>query len=282
MRAAGIATADGEAGLIVAEVLGTTPAALPMAPDATTDQVVRCADIAARRAQREPLQHLLGWAGFRRLTLAVGPGVFVPRPETEVLVDAGLAALHRSADRPVAVDLCAGSGAVALALADEHPGLTVYAVERERAAMQWLTRNVAALTPRLAAVGSTVVPVAADATDDPLPDLHGQVSLVVSNPPYIPDDCVPRDPEVALHDPFAALYGGPDGLDVVRGICQTAAILLLPGGVVAMEHGELQGSLDQDDATGVPAVLRGSGAFADIRVLADLTGRPRVTVARRR
>lgn len=286
--AAGIASADAEAGVIVADVLGVTPAVLPLVDEATAEQVARCEAVASRRAGREPLQHLLGWAGFRRLTLEVGPGVFVPRPETEVLVDVALAALDEVRDSPIsgasppiAVDLCAGSGAIALALADESPGTRAYAVERERAAFGWLERNVAALTGRLAEVDSMVVTVHADATADPLPQLAGQVHLVVSNPPYIPHGCVPRDPEVARFDPAAALYGGSDGLDVVRGICATAARLLHPGGVLAIEHGELQGSLAEGDP-GVPAVLRESGDFEALRVVDDLTGRPRVTVARRR
>lgn len=292
MAAAGIESADAESARIVADVLGVEPARLPLAPDPTDDQLDRIEQFAARRVAREPLQHILGWVGFRHLTLEVGPGVFVPRPESEVLVDAALAALaddelagmpaELRVPRAIVVDLCAGSGAIGLAIADECAGVQVFAVEREPDAFLWLERNVQAQHERLAARRSEVLPVQADATDNPVPDLTGRARLVTCNPPYIPDDCVPRDPEVALHDPAAALYGGTDGLDVVRGVCRTAAVLLRPGGVLAMEHGDVQGGGPTAADPGVPGVLRDSGWYGDIRDLPDLTGRPRVTVARRR
>lgn len=291
LAAAGIVSAEAEASRIVAEVCEVEPARLPLAPELTDEQIARIAQITARRVAHEPLQYILGWVGFRRLTLDVGPGVFVPRPETEVLVSTALAALaddelawmpaELRQPRAIAVDLCAGSGAIALALGDECAGLLVYAVEREPAAFPWLKRNLDKHRDQLAARGSQVIPVLADATADPLPGLQGKVRLVACNPPYIPADCVPRDRSVAEYDPASALYGGTDGLDVVRGVCRTAAALLRPGGVLAMEHGDLQGGGAGANDPGVPGVLRGSGWYGDIRDLPDLAGRPRVTVARR-
>jgi release factor glutamine methyltransferase len=290
LAAAGITSADAEATLIVADALGVEPSRLVLAPDPDGAQVERIERCTARRVEREPLQHILGWAGFRRLTLDVGPGVFVPRPETEVLAEVCLAALregdiagdlpaelHRP--RATAVDLCAGSGAVALALADEFPGLLVYAVEREEAAFEWLTRNIEKHHTWLRGRGAEVIGVNADVRHAPLDSLHGHVDVVASNPPYIPDDCVPRDPEVAQHDPPAALFGGPDGLDTVRDLIVTAARLLRPGGVLAIEHGDEQGVDHQHG--GVPGLLRATGWFDNIHDVPDLTGRPRVAVGRR-
>lgn len=290
LAAAGIESADAEATLIVAEVLEVQPARLVMSADANPAQVARVEALTARRVRREPLQHVLGWAGFRRLTVDVGPGVFVPRPETEILVDECLAALganepeaHVAAElnhpRAIAVDLCSGSGAIALALADEFPGLRAYAVEAATPALPWLQRNISKWSERLAKRGAEVIAVHADACSNPLAELAGTVDLVASNPPYIPADCVPRDPEVANFDPPTALYGGSDGLEVVRCLTVTAARLLRAGGTLAVEHGDEQG--EDHRTAGVPGVLRASGWFVDVHDVADLNGRPRVTVARR-
>ena len=220
----------------------------------------RYEELIAQRASRVPLQHLTGVAGFRRLTLAVGPGVFVPRPETEVLVEWALARLRPGA---LVVDLCAGSGAVALAVADEAPGVTVHAVEREPFALAWAARNVAA-------TGLAVTLHEGDVADPAvLADLAGTVDLVTANPPYIPVGAgVER--EVAEHDPPAALWGGADGLDVVRAVERAAARLLRPGGLVAVEHADAQGA-------SVPAVFARWDQVADHP---DLVGRPRFTTAR--
>ncbi len=217
-----------------------------------------------------PLQHLTGRAPFRHLELAVGPGVFVPRPETEQLVEWALAQLA-GADEPVVVDLGAGSGAIALSLAHEHPGARVTAVERDPQAAEW-TRHNADL--RAAAGDRPVTVLSGDMTDPALlRDLDGAVDLVVSNPPYVPDGArVPR--EVADHDPPLALWGGPDGLDVVRGLLRTAARLLRPGGALGIEHADQQGSA-------LPALVRGTGEFTDVADHPDLAGRPRFTTARR-
>ena len=222
------------------------------------------------RAGRVPLQHLTGRAPFRHLELAVGPGVFVPRPETEQLAGWALDRLAGIGE-PVVVDLGSGSGALALALAQEHPGARVTAVERDPGALEWTRHNAAA---RRAAGDTPVTVVHGDMTDPGLlADLDGVVDLVVSNPPYVPDGArVPR--EVADHDPPLALWGGPDGLDVVRGLLGTAARLLRPGGALGIEHADQQG-------TALPAVVRAHGRWSDVEDHVDLAGRPRYTTALR-
>lgn len=275
---AGVPSADVDAGWLVAEVLGVTPTQLALGAELNPDQAQRLAEWVARRSDREPLQHILGTAAFRHLEVAVGPGVFVPRPETEVLVDLALGALAAGVGVDVsarAVDLCSGSGVIALALAMERPGTAVWAVELEAAARAWLQRNVAAQQQLLAQRGSAVTVVAGDATSPPAEVPRG-VDVVTCNPPYIPDAAVPRDLEVARYDPAAALYGGPDGLDVVRGVVVAAAELLRPGGGLLIEHGDEQGADD-----GVPGVVAAHGGFVDVVDHRDHAGRPRVTVARR-
>jgi release factor glutamine methyltransferase len=238
--------------------------------DVPGDAAARFATLLDQRADRVPLQHLTGRAPFRFLELAVGPGVFVPRPETEQL--AGWAVGHIAPlAEPVVVDLGAGSGAIALSLAHEHPGTRVTAVERDPGAIEWTRHNAAAR----AALGDTPVEVVSGDMTDPglLRELDGSVDLVVSNPPYVPDGArVPR--EVADHDPPLALWGGPDGLDVVRGLLVTAARLLRPGGWLGIEHADAQGSA-------LPALVRAHGAFREVTDHPDLAGRPRFTTARR-
>ncbi|HEX5331616.1 MAG TPA: peptide chain release factor N(5)-glutamine methyltransferase [Cellulomonas sp.] len=228
------------------------------------------AELVARRAAREPLQHLTGLAPFRGLELAVGPGVFVPRPETEQVAEVAIAEAHAVAARAGSVlvaDLCTGSGAIALALAHEVPGAVVHAVELDRVAHDWAARNVAAS-------GLDVRLVRGDARTA-LGELDGTLDVVVSNPPYVPPGAVPVDPEVAQHDPAVALYGlGRDGLEVPRGIAAAAARLLRPGGLFVMEHAEVQAAAALD-------LVRSTGGFDDVRTCADLTGRPRMVVARR-
>ena len=236
------------------------------------DVATRLEALVAERADRVPLQHLTGRAPFRRLELHVGPGVFVPRPETEQAVDHVLAALD-GVDAPVVVDLCTGSGALALAVADEAPRAEVVAVELSDLALAWAGRNVEA-------TGLPVRLVAADATADPatvpdLADLVGRVDVVVSNPPYVPTGMVPVEPEVADHDPEIALYGGSeDGLVIPLAVAASAARLLRPGGLLVMEHAEGQGE-------SLPRALAATGAWTEVADHEDLTGRPRTTTARR-
>lgn len=224
--------------------------------------------LVARRGDREPLQHLTGAAHFRHVTLAVGPGVFTPRPETEMLVEHALTLVDAAGPAPVVVDACAGSGAVAIAIATERPAAHVHAVELSDEALAWTRRNVAALSSDIHLVQGDVAEL-----DLLLPELVGAVDVLVSNPPYVPVDAVPRDAEVRLHDPALALYSGDDGLDVVRALALVGMRMVREGGGIALEHGEEQGH-------GVRAVLDAAG-WGDATTHPDLTGRDRITTARR-
>jgi release factor glutamine methyltransferase len=221
-------------------------------------------DLVAERARRVPLQHLTGKAGFRRLELSVGPGVFVPRPETEFV--AGLAISHILCESgQVVVDLCSGSGAIALAIKDEIPSAEVHGVELSDLAHAWAIRNRDAL-------GLDVDIRLGDATLA-FAELEDGVDVVVSNPPYIPVGAVPNDPEVRDHDPEIALYGGSlDGLRIPLQVAARAAVLLRPGGFFVMEHADVQGD-------SVPAALRATGLWQDIQDHMDLNGRPRAVTA---
>lgn len=287
LAAAQVPSPANDARLLLAHLIGRSPGTLAAAPGLSAPACAAFDQAVQRRAGREPLQHITGSAPFRHLELAVGPGVFVPRPETEIVVQAALDALPPDGPATV-VDLGAGSGAIALAIATERPATRVYAVELDPAAVAWLTRNVARHAEALARAGSRIVVVLGDAgavsrDDQPLATLRGTVPLVVANPPYIPDEAVPRDPEVARYDPALALYGGPDGLDVVRRWLDTAADLLAPGGTLVMEHADAQGGDD-----GVPGLLRrhedvvARGAvWASATDHRDLAGRDRYVLATR-
>jgi release factor glutamine methyltransferase len=270
LAAAGVESPRVDAELLLAHVLGVPRTGLLTLGDVADEAAARFEALVGQRADRVPLQHLTGRAPFRHLELAVGPGVFVPRPETEQLVEWALARLTGVAE-PVVVDLGSGSGAIALSIAHEHPGARVTAVERDPGAIGWTRHNAATR----AAAGDTPVEVRSGDMTDPglLRELDGTVDLVVSNPPYVPDGAtVPR--EVADHDPPLALWGGPDGLDVVRGLLRTAARLLRPGGGLGIEHADQQGSA-------LPALVRASGGWTDVEDHPDLAGRPRFTTAQR-
>lgn len=219
-----------------------------------------------RRARREPLQHLTGLAPFRSLELQVGPGVFVPRPETEGVAQIAIDALSARAEpEPIAIDLGTGSGALALALATEVPRARVFAVELSPEAAVWTARNIESVGARVDLfVGDLAVA---------FPELDGRVAVVVSNPPYIPLGMVPRDAEVRLHDPVLALYGGADGFDVIRSLSHRALDLLVPGGTLVIEHGDEQG----------PAIrqLLTADGWRGAATHPDLTGRDRTTTALR-
>jgi release factor glutamine methyltransferase len=224
------------------------------------------AELVTERANRVPLQHLTGRAYFRGLELEVGPGVFVPRPETELLVDLALRALA-GVHRPVVVDLATGSGAIALAVKQEWPEATVYAIELTDLAQAWAVRN----RDRLA------LDVSVDRGDarDAYPELAGGVDVVTCNPPYIPDDQVPVDPEVRDHDPGEALYGGSaDGLARPLEMAARAAVLLRDGGTLVMEHADTQGA-------SLPRALAATGDWGRVMDHVDLLGRPRCVVAER-
>ena len=284
LAAAGVPSPAADASWLVAAALGVDGgrlgalrAARAPLPPGVAD---RLEPLVARRGTREPLQHVLGTAPFRRLELAVGPGVLVPRPETELLVDPVLAHLAAApapaGTPPEVVDLCAGSGALALSVAAEAPGCAVTAVELDRTALSWLRRNVAAAGEP----GTRVQVVPADVRDVRLPQdgalapLAGRTSAVVSNPPYLPDAAAGSLPPEVRADPAVALLGGPDGLDLVRAVVALAGRLLHAGGLLVCEHGDDQGEQ-------VAALLAAGGAWTDVVGHADLVGRPRHVVARR-
>lgn len=260
---AGVSSPRVDAELLAAHVLEVNRGRLLLIDTLRADERRRFEELVERRAARVPLQHLLGTAAFRHRELAVGDGVFVPRPETELLAGWGI---ERTAPGAIVVDLCSGSGAIALAIADETRAAEIIAVERSPEALTFLRRN-AATTP-------TVRVEQADVTAPGLlADYSGRVGVVLCNPPYVPDG-TPVPPEVQDHDPAEAVFGGGDGLAVIRPVIALAARLLRPGGAVGIEHDDVHG-----DA--VPALLRADGRFTDITAHNDLTGRPRFATATR-
>ncbi|WP_031074303.1 peptide chain release factor N(5)-glutamine methyltransferase [Streptomyces sp. NRRL WC-3742] len=227
----------------------------------------------SRREAREPLQHITGRAFFRYLELQVGPGVFVPRPETETVVEWAIEAVREmDVAEPLVVDLCSGSGAIALALAQELPRSTVHAFELDEGALEYTRRNIEASPDR-----ARVTLHAGDATkafqDDRSWD--GRFDLVISNPPYIPlTEWEYVAPEARDHDPQMSLFSGEDGLDTIRGIERVAARLLRPGGAVVIEHADQQGGQ-------VPWIFNEEHGWTDTADHRDLNNRPRFTTARR-
>ncbi|MFB8147695.1 peptide chain release factor N(5)-glutamine methyltransferase [Microbacterium sp. NPDC056003] len=218
-----------------------------------------------RRATREPLQHITGLAPFRHLELRVGPGVFVPRPETEMVAQLAIDALAAAASpSPIAVDLGTGSGAIAIAMATEVPHARVFAAENSVDAFVWTKENF----ERAGADNATLAFID---LAHAFPELDGTVSVVASNPPYVPDAAIPRDPEVRLFDPPAALYGGEDGLDVVRILSGVGLRLAHPGGTIVIEHGEWQGEAIRD--------LLAADGWRAASTHPDLTMRDRATTA---
>ncbi len=265
-----------DAAEILAFVLGVTRNRLHLHDDIGDETRIAFERLLAKRLNRIPLQHLTGVAPFRHIELAVGPGVFIPRPETELVTEAAIRHLKECIE-PIAVDLCAGSGAIAISLAFEVPGTRVTAVELSADAFPWLTENVQRIHTKL-----PVTVVNADATDEQIPELVGLIGMcdvVTCNPPYIPAGMVPRDPEVRDHEPEMALYGGNDGLDVVRGILGNAALLLKSGGLLVIEHADVQGP--DSDTGSVVDVVQKSGFFANVNDRQDYNQRPRFTVATR-
>jgi release factor glutamine methyltransferase len=237
------------------------------------------AAMVARRVAGEPLQYVVGWAPFGRLRLLVGPGVFVPRPETEGLADRAATRLRARGGRPVAVDLCTGSGAIACFLAAEVPGARVLATELDPAALAWARRNIDRYpsdrgTP-LGFPGPLRVELLAGDLDAPLPgELAGRVDVLCANVPYVPSGAMPTLPrDVRDHEPRLALDGGPDGLDLLRRVAARARRWLAPGGFLLCEIGE-----DQGEAA---AALLADAGLVDIAVLPDLVGRDRVLEGRR-
>ena len=225
------------------------------------------AELVAERARRIPLQHITGIAHFRYLQLAVGPGVFIPRPETESVVQLVIDRLRElvraGVARPKVVDLGTGSGAIAGSVAHEVPEAVVHAVEYSEFAHAWAAKNLQPL-------GVTLV---RGDLRDALQELNGTFDVVVSNPPYIPAEAIPNEPEVALHDPPEALYGGgADGMELPTAAAVSAARLLVPGGYFVMEHAEVQ-------AAWISAMLVGTGQWSEVTTHRDLNGKERATSA---
>lgn len=264
---AGVASPQADAAFLLAHVAGVDRGRLALLDRVPAEQQAAYAELIRRRADREPLQHLTGHAAFRHVELAVGPGVFVPRPETELL--AGWAidvarAVAAGGRTPVVVDLCTGSGAIARAMIDEVPTAQVHAVELDEQAHLWAERNLA----------GTGVDLRQGDMADAFADLDAGVDVVVCNPPYIPVEAWESvAPEARDHDPALALWSGDDGLDAFRVLERTAARLLRPGGRVGAEHADAQGE-------SAPAVFAATGRWSDVRDHRDLAGRPRYVTAR--
>jgi release factor glutamine methyltransferase len=269
LQQAGVDSPRHDAEALLAWTLGRPRSTLAAAAEPTPAQAEAFSAALARRAAREPLQYITGTAAFRYLELEVGPGVFVPRPETEVMAGYAVAELRSLVEsgtvRPCAVDLCTGSGAVAAALASEVPEAVVTAVELSEEACAFAVRNTRAygVDVRLGDI--------ADAAED----LCGQVAVVTANPPYIPLTAFESvAPEARDFDPPLALWSGDDGLDTIRSVAEVAARLLVDGGLVVCEHADAQG-------VQAPAVFAAAGAWRDVRDHQDLSGRPRFVSARR-
>lgn len=264
---AGIDSARWDAEQLAAHLAGIDRGRLALLESPGEDFLGRYRDAVAVRSRRVPLQHLLGTAAFGPVQLRVGPGVFIPRPETEALLE--WARAQRLAPRPVIVDLCTGSGALAVALAHQRAELgqeaRIVALDNSDAALEYARGN---------AEGTAIEIVRADVTEPGvLPQLDGRVDLIVANPPYVPDGAV-LDPEVAQHDPYQAVFGGPDGLAVIAPIVRLAGRWLRPGGLIGIEH---------DDTTSreTMELFVHTGLFEDVQARQDLTGRPRFVTARR-
>ncbi|SPM35621.1 Methylase of polypeptide chain release factors [Mycobacterium rhizamassiliense] len=261
---AGIDSARHDAERLAAYLAGTERGRLTLIESIDDDFLRRYRDAVAARSRRVPLQHLTGTVAFGPVTLHVGPGVFTPRPETEAML--AWATAQPLPTTPVIVDLCTGSGALAIALARHWPGARVIGVDDSDGALDYARRNAADTAVELIRADVT--------TPNLLAELDGGVDLVVSNPPYVPDGS-PVEPEVAQHDPAHAVFGGPDGMAVIPAVVALAGRWLRPGGSFAVEH---------DDTTSAQTVesIQGAGLFEGIQASRDLAGRPRFVTAVRR
>lgn len=299
LTAAGVPSPKADAAWLMSWVLGVPRNRLILQDELTAEQRVTFEKALMRRLARTPLQHITGQAAFRRIDVSVGPGVFIPRPETELIAEAAIR-FARDVHNPVVVDLCAGSGAIGISVAIEVPHSDVRLVELDDAAIEWTRRNVEDHASSIRQVESSTQVVHADAgaVADPggaLASLVGGVDVVVSNPPYIPDSMIPREVEVRDHDPSLALFGGPTGLEIVAKVARTAALLLRPGGLFVVEHADVQGpdaasggvvglvrlmTLDEQLATMLPG-RPGDALFESVTDRLDLAGLPRFTIATR-
>jgi release factor glutamine methyltransferase len=275
LREVGVDSPEQEARQLLAYAVGIELVRVPLLDSVDDDQASHFQTLINKRAHRIPLQHLTGRAHFRYLELEVGPGVFVPRPETEVMTGWAIEQLRpmvyavargESRHLPVVVELGTGSGAVAKSIATELTGTRVHAVEMSEEAAAYAAHNLVDTTVELHVrdmVGA-------------LPELNGAVDLVIANPPYIPLDAFESViPEVRDHDPVLALVSGQDGLDAIRAVVAEAARLLRPAGLLCVEHADVQGQSAQQ-------ILLDHGSFAAVRDHRDLAGRPRFVTGIRR
>lgn len=269
LRAAGQASPEADARTLLAHVLGRSLGELVVAPALRSEQWQSFDGLVARRENGEPLQHLTGEAWFRTVRVGVGPGVFTPRPETEVMTGWAIDRLHElqaAGSAPVVVELCAGSGAISLAIAAEAPGCRQHAVELSAEAWAYADRNLR---------GTGVDLVEGDMADA-FGELDGTVDLVICNPPYVPLDAwLGVTEEVRRHEPALALFSEADGLGALRVLADVGARLLRPGGVLCAEHAEAQ-------AESAPDIFTRHGAWAGVRDHRDLARRPRYLTATRR
>ena len=264
LRSAAGRVPDADARLLLAHTLGVPASRLIALGAIDPDAAARFDELLTRREAGTPAQYLTGTAPFRHVEVAVGPGVFIPRPETEAMTGWALERLAEAGESPLVVELCAGSGAISLAIADEFPAARQYAVELSEDAVRYAAANLA---------GTGVDLVQADMADALL-ELDGTVDLVIANPPYVPLEAYDGIPaEVREHEPALALFSGPDGLDAIRVLARVAARLLKPGGRVCAEHAELQHA-------SAPAVFVAHGGFDQVRDHRDLNDRPRFVTAR--
>lgn len=271
LAAAGVASPEVDATILLSYVTGIPWSMVKLRARPMPEQITAFRDLIAARSRRVPLQHLTGSAPFRHVDLEVGPGVFIPRPETELLAGWAIEEARRAIDDrtggPVVVDLCTGSGAIALSLVREVSEARVHAVELDETAYAWAMRNLS----------ESGVDLRIGDAADAFPDLNGTVDVVVANPPYIPLDAWESvAPEARDHDPELALWSGQDGLDAIRAIEATAWRLLKPGGVVGIEHADAQG----ESAPDVFVSAEGHG-WLDVVDNLDLADRPRYVTARR-
>src|SRR4051794_3425651 len=270
LAAAGVDSPEHDARALAVHVLGLAkPSDLLLAEGFDRAQAAAYLELVERRAARVPLQHLTGSVGFRYIELEVGPGVFVPRPETESVVQWAVDAIAAEGwAEPLLADLCTGSGTIAFSLANEVKGATVHAVERDPDALAWTRRNA----HNRVLAGDPEVHLHLGSVDEALLDMDGRFDLVASNPPYVATtEAHLPDPEVVDHDPEVALFAGEDGLDVIRLVEHAAKRLLKPGGLVVVEHSDRQGRT-------APAVFEG---WLEVEDHKDLTGRDRYVTARR-
>lgn len=268
LREAGVASPDHDAAELLAHVLGARRSQLALVDEVDPVTTGEYDVLVARRARREPLQHLIGRAWFRHVSVAVGPGVFVPRPETELLAGWAIEqarSVLAEGRTPVVVDLCTGSGVIARSIADEVPEARIHAVELDPPAHAWAEQNLA----------DTAVDLRQGDLASAFDDLAGQVDVLVSNPPYVPLEAWESVAvEARDHDPHLALFSGDDGLDAIRVLERRGAVLLRAGGVIGVEHADAQGE-------SAPAVFSRSGRWDEVRDHRDLADRPRYLTARR-